>query len=109
MDPGVLRHIINRIVEVAEPERVVLFGSRARGDAVEDSDIDLLVIQETDLPRPHRSLPLYRALRDVPCAKDILVYTSAEVEEYRGLPQSFLMTALREGRVVHDKQSGLHL
>jgi predicted nucleotidyltransferase len=103
IEPHLLQEMADEIVGAARPEKVVLFGSHARGDASDDSDIDLLVIQETDLPRPKRSVPLYSILRLYPYSKDIVVYTPEEVDAYRDLPQSFVMTALREGRVLYEK------
>lgn len=95
--------MVDRIVEIARPIKVILFGSRARGDAGESSDVDLLIIQETDQPRPKRGLPLYSALRHYHCSKDILVYTPEEVDDYRNLPHSFIMTVMREGKVLYEK------
>jgi predicted nucleotidyltransferase len=103
IDAEAIQEMVSRIVAVCDPEKVVVFGSHARGDAHSSSDIDFLVINETDLPRPKRSVALYSALREYPCSKDILVYTPAEVHEYSELPQSFVMTALREGTVAYAK------
>ncbi|MDP2787542.1 MAG: nucleotidyltransferase domain-containing protein, partial [Pseudomonadota bacterium] len=66
----VLADIVKRIVEVAKPDKLMLFGSRARGDAREDSDVDLLVIKPSDQARHLRALPLYRALRGLGVPKD---------------------------------------
>ncbi len=98
-----VREVTRRIAEAARPELIVLFGSQARGTAGESSDLDLLVIQRTTLTRPKRSAPLYSKLRDFPFSKDIVVFTPEEVEEYRNLPMSFVMTALREGKVLYEK------
>ena len=103
MDERMIQEMVGRIVAAADPEKVVLFGSRARGDVASDGDVDLLVIQKTDLPRPKRSVPLYAALRDYNYPIDVVVYSPAEVEEYRNLPLSFIQTALREGRVLYEK------
>jgi predicted nucleotidyltransferase len=100
----VLQEMTRRIVKAVTPECVVLFGSRARGDSRADSDVDLLVVQKTDLPRSKRGMPLYSALRDYLIPVDIVVYTPAEVEEYGNLPHSFVQTALREGMVLYEKQ-----
>src|SRR5689334_16347646 len=91
----VLNAMVERIQAIARPERVILFGSRARGDARSDSDFDLLVIAESNEPRYRRSAPLYAALADVPVEADVLVYTPAEVEEWRTVPQAFVTTAVR--------------
>ena len=103
MDERMIQEMVLRIVAVADPEKVVIFGSRARGDDDPESDVDLLVIQETDLPRPKRSVPLYAALRDYPFPIDVVVYSPEEVEEFKNLPLSFIQTALREGRVLYEK------
>jgi len=85
------------------PERVILFGSRARGSAQPESDFDLLVIKESDQPRYQRSAPLYTALADLPVEVEIMVYTPAEVREWSNVPQAFVTTAVREGKVLYEK------
>lgn len=105
LDPAVVREIVHRIVAVAQPERIVLFGSRARGQHRPDSDIDLLVIQKSNLPRHRRAVPIYAALAGLPVEVDceVLVYTPAEVAEWSAVPEAFVTTALREGRVLYEK------
>jgi uncharacterized protein len=96
--------IVRRIRAVATPQKIVLFGSRARGDHRPDSDIDILVIAESPLPRHRRSIPLYAALADLSLDVDteVVVYTPAEVEEWRGAGGAFITTALREGTVLYE-------
>ena len=57
---GIIRDIVRRIVDTAQPEKVILFGSQARGDARPNSDSDVLVIKPSDEPRYRRSIPLRR-------------------------------------------------
>jgi len=104
IDDGLLEEVVRRIVETIQPRRVILFGSRARGDARERSDIDLLVIADSDEPRHLRSAPLYGVLSDILVPMDILVYTPEEVEEWSAVPQAFVTTAAREGKVIYEKQ-----
>lgn len=91
------------IVAQFEPERIILFGSYARGDAGEHSDIDLLVVKDSGLPRYKRSVPIYRALRWVRSALDVLVYTPAEVRDWSDVPEALVSRAVREGRVLYEK------
>lgn len=95
---------VRRIVDSLNPRRVVLFGSRARGHARTDSDFDLLVVADSQEPRHRRSAPLYTFLADLPAEVEVVVYTPEEVQEAREVPQSFVSTALREGRVVYERQ-----
>ena len=97
-----LAEITRRLVEVARPRKIILFGSRARDDGTPESDLDLLVIADSDQPRHRRAVPLYGALRDVIAPMDIVVYTPQEVEDWREVRQAFVTTAVREGRVLYE-------
>jgi predicted nucleotidyltransferase len=104
VDHNIFSEIVRRIRAVAEPQKIVLFGRRARGDHRPQSDIDLLVIQDSDLPRHRRAIPLYAAPADLALDVDaeVMVYTPAEVEEWRGTGAALVTTALREGTVLHE-------
>ena len=95
--------IVRRIVALADPDKIIVFGSRARGDHRADSDIDILVIKESCEPRYRRSGPLYGALASLPCELDISVYTPDEVAEWSGVRQAFVTTATREGIVLYER------
>jgi predicted nucleotidyltransferase len=102
---AVLAEVTDRLVHAVGPDKVVLFGSRARGDARTDSDVDLLVIKSSDQPRHLRVLPLYRALRGLGIPKDILWVTPEEVEQWREVANHVVSRGLREGRVLYDKHA----
>jgi predicted nucleotidyltransferase len=104
LNDDLVRGIVRRIVDTAQPEKVVLFGSRARGDARPDSDFDVLVIKQSDEPRYRRSIPLYVALADLPVEVEVMVYTPEEVEEWSEVPQAFVTTALREGATIYERR-----
>jgi len=96
------QEIIKRIVAEIHPLKIVLFGSRARGNAPAKSDVDLLVIAESTEPRYRRSSRLYGALSTFPEPMDIMVYTPLEVDEWKTVPQAFVTTAIREGKVLYE-------
>jgi len=99
-----LDEIVRRVVETEQPERVILFGSRARQTARPGSDYDLLVVKESDQPRYRRSAKLYTKLADVAAEVDILVYTPQEILDWSAVPQAFVTTAVREGKVLYERQ-----
>ena len=96
-----IEQVARDIGEAADAERVVLFGSHATGHASDSSDVDLLVIAESDQPRHKRSRELYRRTRPQHFAMDILVYTPEEVRRGSRTPASFVSQILREGKTVY--------
>ena len=95
--------VARKIAEQSEAKAVILFGSHARGQAGKDSDVDLLVIAESDLPRHKRSRQLHLMFKPYPFAMDILVYTPGEVEKERQFKLSFISRVLREGRRLYGQ------
>ena len=98
---AVLDEIVRPIAEVAKPERIVLFGSAARGEMGPNSDIDLLVIRAGDQDRSRVLGDIYLALHGVGQAVDVVLVTPEEVERYRNTPALVIAPALREGREVY--------
>ena len=101
----ILRQIVDRVRRVADPQRIVLFGSQARSEARENSDFDILVVWSSQAPRFQRSAPIYAALADLPIEVEVVVYTPTEIEEWSKVPQAFVTTAIREGRVLYERES----
>lgn len=80
-EAGLLKEAVGRMVAAGNPLQVILFGSRARGDARTDSDYDFLVIEDSTLPRYRRAAKYRRALAGLLPSKDILVWTPEEAAE----------------------------
>lgn len=105
IDEELIAEVVRRIVEVADPDKVILFGSHARGEAGSRSDLDILVIKSSDVPRWDRSGRIYTALRNIMVPMDILVYTPEEVYDWSLVEEAFITTAVREGKVLYEKPS----
>ena len=101
----VLRQMVEIIVREADPESIILFGSRARGEAGPDSDVDLLIIEREPFG-PGRSrikelARLYHALRYMPASKDLLVYSREEFDRWKEAMNHVVANAAREGRLLY--------
>lgn len=97
----VIQTMVERIVERFHPLRVILFGSHARGAAVEESDVDLLVVLPEVTDKRRMTVEILRVLRDLPVAKDIVVTTPDEILRCGDLIGGVLRPALREGKTLY--------
>ena len=99
---AVLGEIVDRLVHALHPERVYLFGSRARGDSNAASDFDILVvISHSELPGFKRDRVALRALRGMGVAVDVIVLTSDEFDRKRDVVCSLPATVGREGQLLY--------
>ena len=96
-----IREVTKRVVEALEPRRLILFGSRARGDARPDSDFDLLVVWKDESPPAERALAVRRVLRGLRASFDIAVVTPTEYSQLAARKANVVALAAREGRVLH--------
>jgi predicted nucleotidyltransferase len=97
-----LQTIVQRLLAAGQPQKIILFGSQARGKVGRDSDYDLLVIENSSQPRYRRAVPYRCALKDLGTSKDIVVWTPGEVAEWQNVSNAFITTALREGVVLYE-------
>lgn len=98
-----IEEMVRRIVERFHPERVVLFGSHARGTAVPDSDVDLLVVMPPGTAQRETAVAIDLALMGVGLAKDVIVVTTDDVRRSARLPGHIVRSAMEEGRVLYER------
>jgi predicted nucleotidyltransferase len=100
-----IRAAADRLIAAASsPARVILFGSYARGTATEDSDLDLMVIEQTlqEQARADEYLRLRKAIGGIGVGVDLLIYPLAEFERRSQVPGTVLFEARMDGQVLHD-------
>lgn len=96
-----LDEIVRRIVKVASPERILLFGSTARHAAGPNSDLDLLVVKRGRYHRGRLTERIYQQLIGVDRAVDVVVVAPMDIARYRDSPGLVIGPALREGREIY--------
>jgi predicted nucleotidyltransferase len=101
LDRRVLQDVVRRVARAAKPEKIILFGSAARGEMHTDSDLDLLVIKRGKFNRGRLSEAIYSALFGAGAAVDVLIATPEEVERYRNDSCMVIAPALEDGVVVY--------
>jgi len=103
MERKQLEEIAETIVKRFNPVRVVLFGSHARGQETEDSDVDLFVEMETDRRPPERAIEVSAVFGLRPWSMDVVVYTPAEVEQLKDVHGTLLSAIEAEGEVLYER------
>jgi predicted nucleotidyltransferase len=102
VDETLLDEVVRRVLMVARPERIILFGSAATGEMTEDSDLDLLVVEPEPADARDRSVRIRRALGDVRYPVDVIVMSSARFEETKNLIGGIAYPARKYGRVLYE-------
>lgn len=100
-DPELLNEMVRRIIEVAHPLRIILFGSAARGEMGPDSDLDFLVVMPNGVHRRQTARLVFQALRGLGLPKDIVVATEQDLVDYGQEPSLVIAPALAEGRELY--------
>jgi predicted nucleotidyltransferase len=99
----VIQEMVRRIASRFHPERIILFGSHARGMSGPDSDVDLLVVMRVKGSRRKKATEIDVALKAAPLPKDIIVVTPEDVARQRDLVGTIIRPALREGKVLYER------
>ncbi|MEK7708034.1 MAG: nucleotidyltransferase domain-containing protein [Verrucomicrobiota bacterium] len=100
--PAKLDEAVRRLVGAARPRKIILFGSRSRDRADEDSDVDLMVVREEVKDPAAESVRLRRLLKDIVMAVDLLVVSRKEFDYWRDTPGNVFFEAAVEGKVLYE-------
>ena len=100
-----LAEVVRRVVEACEPESIVLFGSAARGEMTEHSDLDLLVIKGGKYSHDRVATAIYKSLSGIDHSVDVVLATPEDIERYRDSWCLVYYPALREGRNIYGKRA----
>ena len=99
----VVARMVALIADEFEPERIILFGSRARGEARPDSDVDLLVVMPDGTDETRATIAMHALLHTMPLPKDIVVSTPSAIAHRGHIRSNVLYEGLREGVVLHER------
>jgi predicted nucleotidyltransferase len=100
-EQGVLDEVVKRTVKAVQPFCIILFGSAARGTMGQDSDLDLLVVVPDGVHRRRTAQAVYKSLKGIGFAKDVVVVTESDIREYGDNPSLVIYPALRQGKELY--------
>jgi predicted nucleotidyltransferase len=100
-----ITRIIEKIVERIQPDKIIMFGSYAKGKETQKSDLDLFIIKETHLPMRQRNVEIKPIVANLIINVDLHVYTAEEIREYGAEQYSFIHSILKTGRVVYERNN----
>jgi len=102
-----LNQMVETIVKEVSPEKIILFGSRASGKTVKESDVDFLVVESSPFgegrSRRQEMTRIWQALARFAVSKDILVYSREEVGQWQNSRNHIIGRAIREGKVLYER------
>jgi len=98
-----INEIVDKIALRFNPDKIFLFGSYASGNPGLDSDLDLLIIQESDQPRHYRGFEIRKSLIGSGVPMDIIVYTPSEFESEKNTKFSFIHSAIKTSKVLYER------
>jgi len=101
-DYGLVDQVVKKIAGEFGPEKIILFGSAARGEAGDRSDLDILVVMDTDLPYYKRAPEVRVKLLGIPLAMDIFVTTPREFSAYKDDDGFFIKNIVRTGKIAYE-------
>jgi len=102
LDTETIKRLTELLIEAAKPKRIIMFGSQARGEASEDSDLDVMVVEEGVSDRIGEMVRLNRLLRSLDIPVDLLVVSAAKFKYWCDTPGNVYFEAATEGEVLYE-------
>lgn len=96
-----IKNIVKIIAETENPDQIILFGSYANDSANEDSDLDLLIVKDSQVETNKRCLEIRKKLRGSKIPIDLVMYTKEEIESWKDTKGSFISQLLATGKVIY--------
>ena len=100
-----INEIVDRIARYYNPDKIILFGSYAQGNFTDDSDLDFILIKETDIPRHKRGLEVRRLFYGLTIPMDFKIYTSTEFNQEISNHYSFLNSAIKGSKILYERKA----
>ncbi len=99
-----INDIVNRIALNYNPEKIILFGSYAQGNYTDNSDLDFILVKETNAPKHKRGLEVRRLFYGLTIPMDFKIYTSSEFNNELSNQYSFLSSAIKGSKIVYERK-----
>jgi predicted nucleotidyltransferase len=99
-----INDIVNRIASNYKPNKIILFGSYAKGNYTDNSDLDFILIKDTIAPKHKRGLEVRRLFYGLPIPMDFKIYTSSEFSDELSNKYSFLSSAIKESKILYERK-----
>ena len=100
-----INEIVSKIALTFNPDKIILFGSFAKGDHNEDSDLDLIIVKESDLPKHKRGIEIRRLFYGILVPMDLKIYTPKEFDRELNNKYSFLSTAIKDSKTLYERKT----
>jgi predicted nucleotidyltransferase len=105
IDEGVIDTVVGKLVKAVKPLKIILFGSWVYGNPRKGSDLDILVVVDDNTKsRYETTVKCYSALRGILIPKDVVVATPELIKDWRGVPDAFITSIIKKGRIVYEKK-----
>lgn len=96
--------IVNKIALNYKPDKIILFGSYAQGNYSDNSDLDFILVKDTNIPKHKRGLEVRRLFYGLPIAMDFKIYTSLEFSNELSNQYSFLNSAIKGSKLLYERK-----